>query len=953
MTRVQRWIIVHGIIVLVIGVMTARFWNAEPPTNIYLDMGFPYPLLASAQNLYDAIATQTRGDTNEPLFLVDPNLTELLPKAINLFINNGFLTIKLLLVFQLYLAALFAYLLAQKHTSNTLAAVTTSVVYCTTPFLIEMLNGANSLTWGYVFLPLALFGIHTALERTKWQYGVLAGAGVALATTLATIQFVFYNGIFIAVYTIATLVIETRRARANTSTEHRERMGTYAKRTILTILLILGTAFALSSFYLVPTFMEQGPYARYEGEVEYRKNPYATNFYAPASTEIMRLQNMEWLRSEEIGGALAKLPWNMRAYPLIILIAAIFGVATSSKLRRFSIPLICAVIIPTYFALPYYAGEFHVWLKEVVLGFYTVRTPGRFMIPFLIAVALCAGYGVTTLQRLATERYRYALFMGALLLMVVCVVQGYQYGQHFRTFTTTNIEERYPEGKRIVDQLDYFNPKRAYRILDYTLSAEEGSPHHLKYYTAGHPTLHNAYELYWRYAGTPEFATILRNLNVRYLVTNPDPDLQAIANRHGTEESPTLVLEDRLGKLKSSQGINELYTTPGGITIWEVVAGREKTFTADVVDFKGTLEGYAGFQTLFADREPPLAISGKEKITPYDITIIDSDNVITDEIIERESVPLTPVSALVDRSHTTTDWREHTNEDLFHTAQIGTIFNHPLTKNTVEGRRLYATTVLTTETSSALDISMENVISAESNTDKPKDDRETDNNDGEEMIVGIHTYYQGTNAPQFQQASREIEPMNTPQPNTTQWLLFAVPKKTIHEPITIVNGNDDLFVADSMFVLPKTRWESLASDMQRTLAEKETRYHYLVRPSNTPTLIRPDAQYVRTYRLKNGDWKTEKTSGTTLPDDPEPWPWVILSEERDILTDLNEALLPSRVVSTALFSPGDQAEQLNLFTREYSPHMLSQPRKFGVTLTFFTVFTIFIAIATLWKPNEE
>lgn len=652
------------VFVVIITILTAHYWNQHPPTNINLDLGFPLPFLFSKQSLLGALATQQFAHLETPLFFLDSNLTETIPKALSLVVHNPETTIKIVQVLQLFVGYFSVFLLLKTMRLRNSASIVGSATYITTPFLIQALNGASSIIWAYMVFPLAMAAIVHAAKKMSWQWSVLAGIAIALATTISMIQFIYYTGIAILFFAIVVVALSTRTKKDLVKT---------LKHTAIVLL----SAIAASLFIIVPTIRHDSPYSRYESEIEYRNTPFVKNFYAPTFYEIVAMQNKEWIRSEEIGIAFKNLPAAGRMLPVATTLIALIGyLATWKKNSTTSKILLLAGLGTLYFALPFYSGESHIALSNVLPGFSTIRTPGRFLIPTLLTIACGSGLLVD-----AIPQRRTAVRNGIVIaLLILTIASAQQTATSYNTFTTRPVEELYPDYHVIQSELARRNTEQDYRVLDLTTSNIMGSLHHTKYYTLGHPTLHNTYELYQRFGKQKYFGKLLANINIRYIVTN--------STDNTTESSGSITLQDTKRVLESQDDITRVFESEHGVSIWEIKDPQPPRTQVKMVSYVGDLVGYTQLlQTLTI----PFAVTPLDIDNPEPVTIIAAPDY--KETLTLNHFPETVTSFTKDAIYGPSV-RAIGNVDSYGTPTTNTTSSSATTKNTINNSRLYADTVL-------------------------------------------------------------------------------------------------------------------------------------------------------------------------------------------------------------------------------------------------------------------
>lgn len=577
------------IIILFIGALTFDYLRHGIPAVFFSDLGGIYPELKGGdKNLLMSFISGWKGLMSVPSYLFDSGFNFAAPLAL-FFMEDIWLRIKIIQILQMFFAAVFSYLFSRHIFKDKKIALLSGLFYATTPFFFSMLNGHNALTWSYVLLPAAFILVEKMFLTRKIFFSIAAGIMIALVTFFAGFQFIFYIGIPVMGYgaiRCANFIFQNRSS---------------ARRYILLTGLSFFCVFAFSSFFLLPTFFGHRPYAQFEGETAYRQNDFVTNFYTPNLKEVLSLQNKEQIVSPEFGYDLAQLPKKFAYFYISASIIALFSVFLVSRNKQifhsqFNYwPFFIVSVLSFILSFGKHTFLFRLF-NDFFPYFWTIRTPGRFLIVYALFVSTLAPFVVYKiflilfgLQNTASLRgaerrsnpvdnKERRLWMGLLhsfqslaktkLIKIIFVLSGTLlifyvaifFSRSLLTFKTlNNMDEHYVDLSDVNKKLFELNPNNDYRVIDLVIE-KEGNPHHLKAYSAGQRTLINNYDIIWRFKDDPNFARILGMLNIKYIITAPWPSWPAIL------DAPFPPLENGL---EHNQDFKLAYNSPLGIKIWE------------------------------------------------------------------------------------------------------------------------------------------------------------------------------------------------------------------------------------------------------------------------------------------------------------------------------------------------------------------------------------------------
>lgn len=556
-----------------IGILVFDYLGHGIPAVFFSDLGnviYPTFTYLGEKNL---LLTYVRGWNDMlslPFYWANANLNFIGP-LLFFFVKDIWLKIQLVQGLQMIVAALCMYILSWRIFSNRNIAVTSALCYATTPLFFSMLNGHNSLTWSYVLLPLIIFFIEKTVVDKKTYLALCTGILLSVATFISGLQFVYYIGIPVFVYFIIRAGIQLIP----------DVKVSFHFVQVKYILLVGVVSLTFAGFFLVPTFFEFQPYTGLDKERAARKDAFVTNFYTPTLQEVAGLQSKEQIVSAEFGYEVDTLPKRfMRFYIFISLLAlASIGIVLAKKIK-FSHPFHYWPFLAagaTSFLLSFGKHTFfYTFLDAYLPYFWTIRTPGRFLIFYALFVSLFAslvvwkflGWLLSKIKKPFMVRVAESLtlvFIGALILY-----NAMFFGQTLWTFKTLGaMDEHYPDVSMVQQKLAQLDSQNEYRVLDLVIE-KDGNPHHLKAYSAGHRTLANAYDILWRFKDDKNLARILGLLNVKYVLTAPWPHWPEAYN------APFPPLEKRLS---IDAQFRVVYTAPSGIKIWENQSALPRTYT--------------------------------------------------------------------------------------------------------------------------------------------------------------------------------------------------------------------------------------------------------------------------------------------------------------------------------------------------------------------------------------
>ncbi len=481
-------------------------------------------------------------------------------------------------------------------------------VYAFNPFFLALLNGVIEFGVAYSLLPWIIWSwlklISLSKESSRLEIGVrvlVTGVMLSFATVVSGITLVFTN------------VLPLMVIMAGMGLVHLKSRGELIKRGVLFILVWLGVGL-MSLHVLIPTFFgfRQSAGILDESQTEERVAPFVKDFYAPTILELGFLQNKEMIVSEEIGYSLDSVPYENRLVWLLLVVLGLVSILWSNK-NMYIVPLWVASGMAGYLALGYSRSWLYRVLNEYFPYFWGLRTPGRFMMIFVLGVSiLSALIWYEVVSRKHSRSWRLATLSCFGLLMVVLVISARFQAVKMFTFWTIPSMEYHMEGHQLAKQkLDELNPNMEYRILDLSRD-NDGSWNHTRVMAVGQRYF-NDFEKYLTNYPEDEWLDILRDYNVKYVVTTSYDDYC---------DDPEKNLKNTVScELISQSGMQEVVSTPEGYTIFEVAEVKSYVSGDDVdEDFSYYPEIKTG------DEEQTIHIA--ELYSPQFVWICNEDRVV-------------------------------------------------------------------------------------------------------------------------------------------------------------------------------------------------------------------------------------------------------------------------------------------------------------------------------------
>lgn len=583
-----------SLIIIFVGALTFKYLTHGIPAVFFSDLGGIYPDLTDTKNLFLSFASGWRDLSSQPFYWIHAQSNYWTPLAL-FFVEDIWLKIKLTQILQILLAAILSYKFSFHLFKDRKIALVSGLIYASTPFFFSMLNGHNSLTWSYVVLPATFFLIEKMFLLKKYYLALLAGIFISLTTFISGIQFIFYTGLPIFIYLAVRYAVIVLQEKKNLL------FNNYLK--LLTVATV--AVFSFSAFFLLPSFFGHQPYTQLESEVSYRKNDFVTNFYTPNLKENLSLQSKEHLVAAEFGYDLDQLPSRFVYFYIDISVIALLSVffALERKGILYNQSNYWAFLIASAFAFILSFGKhtfIFKFLSDLLPYFWTIRTPGRFLIVYVLFVSILAPFVIYKILLMVLSRFQNQRIISgikiAFVLSGMCLIfyVAFFFSRSLLTFKTVdNMDEHYVDLSAVNKKLLELNVNNDYRVIDLVIE-KDGNPHHLKAYSAGQRAFLNSYDILWRFKDDPNLARILGMLNIKYIMTAPWPAWPEIL------DAPFPPLENNL---EHNSDFRLAYSSPEGIKIWENQYALPKAYEATPIFVIGPVSSISSVFDLFPDTD--------------------------------------------------------------------------------------------------------------------------------------------------------------------------------------------------------------------------------------------------------------------------------------------------------------------------------------------------------------
>jgi hypothetical protein len=397
------------------------------------------------------------------------------------------------------------------------AQVLVALIYVLNPFYLSVLNGVVEFGVAYSLLPWIVWCWLNLIHHRDgkwWQIGlniISTGVILSFATVVSGITLVFTNIIPLAIIMIGLALV-----KLNSKQELFRRGILFLSVWLIVVLMGLHT--------IVPTF---GGYKQVDGILdsseEGRKITFIKDYYSPNALEIMYLQNKEAIVSEELGYTLLGIPLELR---LIWFFWSSLGIISIIWFRKnkYIIPIWVATGISGYLALGYSNSWLYRVLNEYFPYFWGLRTPGRFMMLFVLGISvLGALVWYYVLSGIKNRNWQLGRMFGFGLAVFLVIISARHQSFEIKTFSSIpSMNYHLPDVEEAQQALDRLNPNMEYRVLDLTRD-DDGAWHHTRVMSADQ-RVWNYFEKFLIQYPAQDWAKILRDNNVKYVVASEYDD---------------------------------------------------------------------------------------------------------------------------------------------------------------------------------------------------------------------------------------------------------------------------------------------------------------------------------------------------------------------------------------------------------------------------------------------
>jgi len=519
-------IIPIGSLIFILLVSTTYFLSSGIPHNSFLDMGGNY---AYSKNVLGDFLISWSFDFSFSFNYVVSNLNLIIVQIINLFTGDLFRTVKLMqLVFIISsfigIIKLFQYITKFKPTQifEYLILFLIGVIYSFNPFFLVVLSGVLEFSLAYASLPWIIY-IWLRLLNNEYRNSfvrfyliILLGVLISLSTITGSVLMTFTNGIPLLLFFVATYLI---------SFKNKLNLTSFIRKTELALFVgILAGVFALH--FLIPTFFGYRTNNDFvsDNTVNERTEPFVKDYYSPTFFEIINFQNKEGIVSDELGYDIKTITIGTNfIWPIVSIIGALGIFLVWRNWYLLSIWLMGGISF--WLALGYSQSWLYRFLNDKLPYFWGLRTPGRFMMTFILAITILFGYTIYFVYNsVKWKSSRYIVVFGSIILLLGGFFSARVYSKGIlKTFVTVpDLAYHYPGMKEIQDYMMNLNPDQKYRILDLTQD-DDGSWLHTRFLAKDQRNF-NQFNLVLDKMSNKERWEYLKEYNVKYIITSDFQD---------------------------------------------------------------------------------------------------------------------------------------------------------------------------------------------------------------------------------------------------------------------------------------------------------------------------------------------------------------------------------------------------------------------------------------------
>ena len=519
-------IIPLGVLLFILGISTNYFISSGIPHNSFLDMGGNY---AYSKKVLEDFLIGWSFDFSFSFNYVVSNLNLFIVQIINIITRDLFITVKLMqFVFIISsfigIIKLFQYLTKFKpnHIFEYFILFLIGIIYSVNPFFLVVLSGVLEFSLAYASLPWIIYLWLKLLNNeyrngfAKFYFIVLLGFLVSMTTITGSVLMTFTNGIPLFIFFVTTYVVSFKDKFTLPTFIRKAELGLFVG--IITILV--------ASHFLIPTFFAYRTNNDFvsDNTVNERTEPFVKDYYSPTFFEILNFQNKEGLVSDELGYDIKDITIGTNfIWPIVSIIGALGIFLVWRNWYLLGIWLMGGLSF--WLSLGYSQSWLYRFLNEKLPYFWGLRTPGRFMMTFILAVTILFGYVIYFIySNLKWKASKQVILIGVLILLLGGFFSARVYSKGvLKTFVAVpDLAYHYPGMNEIQDYMAKLNPDQKYRILDLTQD-DDGSWLHTRFLVKNQRNF-NQFNLILEKFSPKERIEYLKEYNVKYIITSDFKD---------------------------------------------------------------------------------------------------------------------------------------------------------------------------------------------------------------------------------------------------------------------------------------------------------------------------------------------------------------------------------------------------------------------------------------------
>jgi len=396
------------------------------------------------------------------------------------------------------------------------------IIYSFNPFFLVVLSGVLEFSLAYASLPwivylwLRLINNEYKNFFTRTYMIILLGVLVSLTTITGSVLMTFTNGIPLLMFFVSSYLI---------SFKGKFNLAGFIRKTELALFIGIITGFVAVHF-LVPTFFGYRTNNDFvsDNTVNERTEPFVKDYYAPTLFEIINFQNKEGIVSDELGYDIKSITIGTNfIWPIVSVIGALGILLVWKNWYLLGIWLMGGISF--WLSLGYSQSWLYRLLNEKLPYFWGLRTPGRFMMTFILAITILFGYVIYFLYNNFKWKFsKHIIIAGVIIMSLAGFFSARVYSKGIlKTFITVpNLAYHYPGMNEIQDYMASINPDQKYRILDLTQD-DDGSWLHTRFLIKDQRSFQQ-FNLILDKMSNKERLNYLREYNVRYVITSDFQD---------------------------------------------------------------------------------------------------------------------------------------------------------------------------------------------------------------------------------------------------------------------------------------------------------------------------------------------------------------------------------------------------------------------------------------------